>query len=79
MDELEKSKLKAQFQQEREAEFPKRTNDHLVKVHTIAARRRYRQSRKLKAVAVPWIFWLLEIRGLIILRTTSAFLGQIRA
>jgi hypothetical protein len=56
MDQLEKSKLKVQLQQEREEEFAKRTKEHLVKVHTINARRRYRQGRKLKAAAVPLDF-----------------------
>jgi hypothetical protein len=48
MDELQRSQLKAQLQQQIDEEFAKRTKEHLVKVHAVNARRRYRESRKLK-------------------------------
>jgi hypothetical protein len=53
MDELQRSKLKAQLQQEVEEEFARRTKEHRATVHAIKARRRYRQGRKLKVVASP--------------------------
>jgi hypothetical protein len=56
MDELERSKLKAQLQQEIEEEFAKRTNEHRARVHAINARRRYREAHKLKAAKVPLDF-----------------------
>jgi hypothetical protein len=56
MDELQRSQLKAQLQQQIDEEFAKRTKEHLVKVHAINARRRYRESRKLKATSTPLDF-----------------------
>jgi hypothetical protein len=56
MDEILRSQLKAQLQQQIDDEFARRTQEHLVKVHTINARRRYRESRKLKAAALPLDF-----------------------
>jgi hypothetical protein len=53
MDERRRSDLKSQLKQQVEDEFAKRTNEHRVKVHAINARRRSRQSRKLKAAALP--------------------------
>ena len=53
MDERRRSDLKSQLQQQVEDEFAKRTNEHRAKVHAINARRRSRQSRKLKATALP--------------------------
>ena len=56
MDELRRSQLKAELQQQIEEEFAKRTREHLVKVHAINARRRFRESRKLKAQTLPLDF-----------------------
>jgi hypothetical protein len=56
MDELQRSQLKAQLQQQIDEEFAKRTKEHLVKVHAVNARRRYRESRKLKATPTPLDF-----------------------
>jgi hypothetical protein len=53
MDELQRSKLKAQLQQEIEEEFSRRTKEHRARVHAINARRRYREARKLKAATLP--------------------------
>jgi len=56
MDEVRRSELKAQLQQQIEEEFARRTKDHLVKVHAINARRRYRENRKLKAATLALDF-----------------------
>ena len=56
MDELERSKLKAKLQQDIEEEFARRTKEHRLRVHTINARRRYREAHKLKATKIPLDF-----------------------
>jgi hypothetical protein len=56
MDERRRSDLQSQLRQQVEDEFTKRTNEHRVKVHVINARRRSRQSRKLKAAPLPLDF-----------------------
>jgi hypothetical protein len=56
MDEPRRSDLQSQLRQQVEDEFTKRTNEHRVKVHAINARRRSRQSRKLKAAPLPLDF-----------------------
>ena len=53
MDERQRSKLKAELQQEIEDEFKKRTDEHRIRVHAINARRRYREARKLKKRTLP--------------------------
>jgi hypothetical protein len=53
MDELERSKLKSRLKQEVEEEFARRTKEHRTKVHATNARRRHRQTRKLRATATP--------------------------
>ena len=53
MDERRRSDLQSNLRQQVEEEFTKRTNEHRVRVHVINARRRSRQSRKLKAAPLP--------------------------
>jgi hypothetical protein len=56
MDERRRSDLQSQLRQQVEDEFTKGTNELRVKVHVIKARRRSRQSRKLKAAPLPLDF-----------------------